>query len=1208
MRVRKLDLLGFKSFATKTLVQFEPGVTAIVGPNGSGKSNLVDAIRWVLGEHNPRDVRAPRLEDVIFNGTDHAAPLSMAQVSLTIDNERGLLPIAFTEVQVTRRVYRSGESECFINQSPCRLKDVQELFLGTGLGGGNYAIIEQGHIDLILSSKPQERRVVFEEASGIARYLTKKQETLRRLDDVEQDLVRVSDITQEVRRQLNALERQAARARQYKTQWEQLKTWELRLAADELRQGEQVHQGVSARVASLGEQRTRLEEERQRLLGSLEQCNASVAATQAALQQVRTSLVQATSHVEQQTSQQTLKTTWIGEVTTQRERVLQEAARLEERASQLGQQLVRLQDQAEMLANDAQEAGRKRTATSEALSQLEQSLAEGLARVEQGKAELFGAAALASQQRNALAGTTLRAQQVGIQLNRAQEQRRALQERIETLAKRQQQLEEERTVLAEEHQGVQHQLTAARESATQAQARRQESTGRLTGVRERLLSLRAKTQLLEEVWRRHEGFPEAVKTLLASPPDGVMGLLADLLDPRPGYEQALEAALGPLSSAVVVKDRQALRRCQEFFSANHLGGVQVLVLSDCDRGGTILAAAGVPQPGGAAAEAADSLAEHVRHDAAYARVAQWLLGSWGVVENLDSLIQVPAGSPGAWVSKRGERWDGCSWQVGPSRVPTRVGRKYQWERAQEEAARLEQDAADTQEACQHAETEWQSLVAHEEQLKTQAERLATELTKLDAQHHALQHETKRLHEDAQIQELQAQELSGQQRELAQTHASVTQAVREAEARQQQREADLKDLHAQRETWLQTRQQESVALAQIDAALASFTQRQEEGRSRMEDVLVEHAHATAQAQQKRAQVEELAAKVTELTAQVEEHRAQISRVTQEHQGLQSEADQVAQALREDEARRDQVMPSLLAAEQELLTATQALNEQESQLVQRAFRRARILERLQEVYRLGESDVLAEQASLSPFGEEERRSLAQQVEKLKAKLGAMGPVNLGSVEEYDELKQRLEFLQTQQQDLLKAQEDLRHSIQQINRTARAQFRETFTKIQQEFQHYFTRLFGGGQAELLLLDEEDVLESGIEIRACPPGKRPQSISLLSGGERALTAIALLFALFKVRPSPFCILDEIDAPLDEANVDRFTKVLEEFLSLSQFILITHNKKTITKADCLYGVTMEQPGISKIVSVKLGTSSKRPTQTSSASSEPSTEQAGVAA
>ncbi|MBI3322873.1 MAG: AAA family ATPase, partial [Candidatus Omnitrophica bacterium] len=368
----------------------------------------------------------------------------------------------------------------------------------------------------------------------------------------------------------------------------------------------------------------------------------------------------------------------------------------------------------------------------------------------------------------------------------------------------------------------------------------------------------------------------------------------------------------------------------------------------------------------------------------------------------------------------------------------------------------------------------------------------------------------------------------------------------------------------------------------EAAAQASADRLQEVRARMADVGSQQRELAEQGDRKRAQAQELSAKLDDLARQLEEHRAQIPALTESQQALQQEADRIAATLHEEETQRDQVMPGLLAVEQDLMALSRTLQEQESRLAERTFRRTRILERLQEVYRIDDSQVLAEQSSLTPLTEDERQSLAAQVERLKAKLESMGPVSLGSVEEYDQLKQRLELLQTQQQDLLKAQEDLKHSIQQINRTARSQFRETFAKIQQEFQHYFLRLFNGGQADLILIDEDDVLESGIEIVARPPGKRPQSISLLSGGERALTATALLFALFKVRPSPFCILDEIDAPLDEANVDRFTKVLEEFLNLSQFILITHNKKTITKADCMYGVTMEQPGMSKIVSVKL--------------------------
>src|SRR3990167_1633721 len=335
MRVKKLEIFGFKSFAKKTTLHFEPGVTAIVGPNGSGKSNIVDSIRWVLGEHNPRDVRAPRLEDVIFNGTDKQAPLSMAEVHLTIENEQGLLPISFNEVTITRRVYRSGESECFINQSPCRLKDVQELFLGTGLGGGTYAIIEQGHIDMLLSSKPEERRVVFEEASGVAKYLAKKKETQRRLDEVEEHLVRIADIIGEVRRQVGALERAANKARQYKTQWEQLKSLELRLAVDELRLGQSRYDDLARQVESFSRYRDALEAQKQQQVTQLEGLNAAVSAVGQQLQDVRTKLVESASRIEQHESQQALKARWIEELRQKAEELAREEQQLRERLLQL---------------------------------------------------------------------------------------------------------------------------------------------------------------------------------------------------------------------------------------------------------------------------------------------------------------------------------------------------------------------------------------------------------------------------------------------------------------------------------------------------------------------------------------------------------------------------------------------------------------------------------------------------------------------------------------------------------------------------------------------------------------------------------------------------------------------------------------------------------------------------------------------------------
>ncbi|HBH97772.1 MAG TPA: chromosome segregation protein SMC [Candidatus Omnitrophica bacterium] len=1183
MRVRQLQLLGFKSFATTTTIHFEPGVTAIVGPNGSGKSNLVDAIRWVLGEHNPRDVRAPRLEDVIFNGTDTKAPLSMAEVSLTIDNDRGMLPIAFTELAITRRVYRSGESEYLINNAPCRLKDIQELFLGTGLGGGTYAIIEQGHIDMILSSKPEERRGVFEEASGIAKYLSKRQETIRRLDEVDEHLTRLADITSEVRRQLSALERQAAKARRYKTQWEQLKAWEIRLAADELSTGQQAGEALRARVEALTHEREGLDQQKQSLLASLEACNAAVSQAQATVQALRARVIECAGQIEQQTSQLHVKTTWIHELTAQREQVASELAHLEERGRLGDEHLAQLSTQRSTLEGQQQDVASQRQRQQTEDSAIEQAMGDALQAMERLKADLFGMAAEASLQRNAFSSHAARLQALGAQVTRLGEQRAGVSARVESLKQRQQELEWERSVCADQHHEVQSQLTSAQQAAAQAQARRHELMGRLNQVREQLVSQRARTQVLEEAWHHHEGFPDSVKALLASPPQGVVGLLADLLESHAGYEQALEAALGPLSAAVVVRDHEALRRCQEALKQQGLDGGQFIALSDCARQAS-------SSEDDRTEGALGRLAQFIRFDPAYRGLVEWVLGRWGVVDDVTRLLGRTSLPSGSWVTQTGDRWDGTTWQLAgrPSKDSLRLGRKQRWERAHETLSTLEQDTARLQGEWEEAEAQWRQRLEEEERLRHQGEQLMPTKTLLEGQLTQLAHEVKRSQEEITTVELDLHDVQGQQRTLQEAEGALREAVAQAETTQQAVEASLKDARTRQEQATSRRQQLAVSLAQLETTEQSLAERLESLRARADDLRLEQQQTLSHLEAKQAQAKAAAQRLAELMSQSEEHRHQIATLTEGRGSVNAEADQATQQLREDERRRDEVLPKVLDVEQRLVTVTQDLQAQEAQLTQRVFRRSRILERLQEVYRIEEAAVSAEQSSLSPLTDEERAGLTEHVQQLKAKLDAMGPVSLGSVEEYDELTKRLEFLQAQQQDLLTAKTDLRDSIHQINRSARQQFRDTFAKIREEFRYYFTRLFGGGEADLTLMDEEDVLESGIEIVARPPGKRLQNISLLSGGERALTAIALLFALFKVRPSPFCILDEIDAPLDEANVDRFTRVLEEFLSLSQFILITHNKKTITKADCLYGVTMEQAGMSKIVSVKL-TKSKRP-------------------
>jgi len=428
-----------------------------------------------------------------------------------------------------------------------------------------------------------------------------------------------------------------------------------------------------------------------------------------------------------------------------------------------------------------------------------------------------------------------------------------------------------------------------------------------------------------------------------------------------------------------------------------------------------------------------------------------------------------------------------------------------------------------------------------------------------------------------------QELRAQKDAFAASLNIAEQTASEAESRQQSVERELAAAQASRESNSNRKQETLIANAQVEASFQSLADRLRGLTTRRQELVSDRDQMNQQIESRRRSRTEGIQRSEDLTKQLGEHRQEAEKLALDRETFRKELDRVGESLREAEAKRDQVVPQVLSAEQQLSGLMQQVQEQERQRSERTFRRSHIVERLRELYQVDEPTLEAEtRADTPPLEEPVRSGMQEEVQKLRTKLEGMGPVSLGSVEEYDGLKQRHEFMESQQQDLIKARDDLKASIAQINRTARSQFRETFAKIREEFKHYFTRLFSGGKADLILEDEEDVLESGIEIVAQPPGKRLQSISLLSGGERALTAIALLFALFKVRPSPFCILDEIDAPLDEANVDRFTRVFEEFLSLSQFILITHNKKTITKADSLYGVTMEEAGVSKILSAKL--------------------------
>ena len=1072
------------------------------------------------------------------------------------------------------------------------MKDIQELFLGTGLGGGTYAIIEQGHIDMVLSSKPEERRVPFEEASGIAKYLAKKNEAMRRLDEVEEHLIRIGDITSEVRRQVSALERQANKARQYKSQWEQLKAYEIRLAVDELSSGESRAKQIEEQLQALESQRSLLDGQKVQHMASLEACNASVSTIQQQLQELRTKIVEFAGAIEQHDSQSALKTRWTDE--------LQEQLRqIDEEENQLRQRTVQVEEQAARAQGALAEIQAQQAAYQEQLSQAAASLAvaQEQARlagesVAAAKAQAFEAATHTSQKRNELSDLSAQLQSMEARLLRINEQRAQRHAQAEEASRRYDSQLQERDSLKIQCEQMQQDLQASQRGLDTSGTRRHELTGRLHQLREQLANERARVKLLSDLWRRYEGFPETVKTLMSSAIDGLIGPLVDIIQAQPGYEEVVEAALGPLAEAIVVRDRHVLTRCKDVLTNQQLEGCRFLVLTDCPSD-----SAAIEQTTVAAHEGmAGPVKQFVRTEPGYQPLLDWVLNDSWVIDDLHRLLGNGVVPQQRLVSPRGDRWDRRSWRFGGNAQPahSRVGRRQRWEHAQAYLQVVEQDAERMDVVVKDAEQEWQTRLGETESIKGQLSQVSSRLQQLESQLSYLNTEVGRTQQEQQAFELEISEATARQAELQAGRLAAEQALQSLQEQAQKTEQLLAEAQAVKEASENSRQQFIIADAQLKAAEQSLAERASSLQARAQEVEADRAHLLSQQQTKQRQRQEALNRIADLQQQLEAHQLSRQQALEEQKQQEAELERVNQLLRGEEEKRNQVVPHVLAVEQQLSSLGRQIQEQGQQLSERGFRRQRLLERLRELYQIDEVTLQAElQASSSALTEDQRKEMADQVQKLRGKLEGMGPVSLGSVDEYDELKRRLDFLQTQQQDLVQSREDLKNSITQINRTARTQFRETFERIRQEFQHYYTKLFNGGQADLILMDEENVLECGIDIVARPPGKRLQSISLLSGGERALTAISLLFALFKVRPSPFCILDEIDAPLDEANVDRFTRVLEEFLSLSQFILITHNKKTITKADSLYGVTMAEAGISQILSAKLSK------QTPAASAEP---------
>jgi len=1180
--LKQLVLSGFKSFATKTEFVFEPGLSAIVGPNGCGKSNVVDAVKWVLGEQSARSLRGSEMQDVIFAGSPSRAAVGYAEASLIFDNHSRRLPTDRDDVVVTRRLYRGGDSEYLLDGEPCRLRDIRELILDTGIGRNAYSVIEQGKVDQLLQANPVDRRAIFEDAAGISKYKAHRQAAENKLARVEQNLLRLTDIVAEVERQLRSIKYQAAKARRYREYAERLR--ELRLA-----QAARDYTGCHSRRQEL---RALIEERSRRTIAfasQLRELEANQTAAETTLLELEQELTRGRSaSVDLRTRASRAEETITLTEHRLEELTVEEATR-KEQWERLTQTLAALQAD----LGRAEEQGH-------ALQERLLTIGNDLGRTKEERD-------LLTVRRHTLEGE-LQAQRASIltltqELTQRENDRRSLEMEEASLSRDRERLEGRRQELSRELEALSRQEQDLHETSHQSRLQQQELTARLQQVDRDLgdlqeesrrlrselellhreeASKRSRLRLLAELEASLEGVDAAVRKVLArreaaGAEGSVHGIVAQLLATPAEYSAAVDAALGPTAQAVVTSSLAEALTLRAYLAEEGSGRVQFLPL-DRIRGGAARPAEGLPAGGRVVGWLADLVTAAEPHRPLVAS----LLGSVLLVEDITAALQLQPELTEALrlVTRSGElvEPDGRlvlgSGQAGSGLV----SRRSQMTALEQELRRLEGDMAGRESDLAAREARQRDLEAARQQLfgdLTQAEehlrRARLTLDQLTRRRAGLLEEENVL--ASELEEVAKALASLQERRghLVAEVAALTaerKAKEEAVALRVQALREVENLGAvleQRTTELK------VALAQVEEQHASLAvtvaNLKKSLHERGEERHYTHTQLEICRQRQVTAQEELGQARKTLAESTEQLAALQERVT----GLEREREEVRQQLAANNEQAKKVRADLDVEQDEL----QKLELADSEL---RLKEENLCQRIAEEYQVTLTECLGE--LLAP--ERDWAGLGEEVAQLRDKLTRLGNVNLDAINEEEALAQRAAFLREQQEDLQRSKATLERVITRINQRSRELFLETFQAVRIQFQELFRKLFGGGRADVFLTDESDVLGSGIEIVAKPPGKEPRTISLLSGGEKSMTAAAILFAIFRSKPSPFCILDEVDAAMDENNVERFLTVLREFLKESQFIVITHCKRTMAEADVIYGITMQEPGVSTRVAVKL--------------------------
>lgn len=1179
MYLKALEVIGFKSFANKTKLHFEPGMTCIVGPNGCGKSNVSDAIRWVLGEQSAKALRGGKMEDVIFNGTETQKALGMAEASVTFANCEGTLKTEYHEVTITRRVFRSGEGQYFINKTPCRLKDVQRLFMDTGIGTTSYSFMEQGRIDRVLSSRPEDRRTIFEEASGITKFKSDKKEAIRKLEQTEANLLRLSDVIREVKRQIGSLQRQAGKARRYKSLKDELRKLDIFATRERLRTSDSNIHDLESKMSKMNGEILAASRE----LEELEHKNAEMRDRLLHIEQEigekREHRVEAQNRLDHTHELIKVSRQRIDEYKGYSDRDTRQVEEINSKLAESREALSESTTAIQEAKTEKASAGEKLKVCNDTFEKHKQQLDSTRENIQKLRDESIQLESTTSRLRNHLIEIESKERSTMLQRERLSAEKAQLNRVSSDFDGRKTETDKHLKKMLEEVSKYESALAELETQKSETAKRISELQHICSGLQSEIAATKAQLEIIAESNEANDDLPAGARLLLdETNPAGIdtgkiLGSLASHLDVEQEYETALEASLRPWLDAIVISDSASAIDILKKLESEMKGSARLLSLEE------------VPFPASGANEKPEALlVNHVKCSDTASPVIKRLIGNVIVVESLDA-VPSPVPQNSVYVTRSGAliRGDGLAeFWMPDANTSNPLSRKH--------------NAAETLEKQKR-------LTSNIEEQKKLLDEMNRQAVRLDAS----------IVDARKI-------LDNSRRTAAQKEGELQMVVREAEEARKRMDTvsfELENLACQgqsgdeekkklaREIDDTTKQRERIS-ADIDSQTRELRKLEDRNYELQKDVSDHHvlfSSATQKLETRQAQLNSITLRIKELEQALEGRSAGIDSYTNRIKDL---AGQVKNAESQLSALQEAVNANALETETlhkarteqiEILKETEALlaskrdglellREKKSELdircTETKMRYQNQIERITSEY-----SVTLEQVMEEPDPEWENQPLSLEtietnVAELRTKLEAMGPVNLVAIEEYNELEERYAFLVEQEQDLINSKQQLMDMIRKINRTTSEMFRTTFEQINQNFLEMYKKLFDGGSAKLVLVNEEDVLDCGIEIIARPPGKKLQNVSLLSGGERTLTAVALLFAIYMIKPSPFCLLDELDAALDDSNIGRFAKVLQDFLAQSQFLIITHNQHTISAASVIYGVTMPTRGISEIVSMKF--------------------------